>query len=144
MRHLLSAVLLVALCGCAATPKARALQTAIVTKQVMDEFAVGWETYVDHKIAECRAQDLPTPDERRECLGFAARTDEVVIAASLVVTAQEAIYVAAKCETPDPATSFELTCPEAEEFTWKDLSDDLLGAWERMRPIIVELKKSKK
>lgn len=141
MRHLPSAaLLLVALCGCAATPKARALQTAIVTKQVMDEFSVGWETYVDHKITECRGQELPTPEAREACLGFAAKSDEVVIAASLVVTAQEAIYVAAKCEKPELATSLRLSCPEEETFSWKDLSDDLLGAWERLRPIIVELR----
>lgn len=56
---------------------------------VLDTTAEEWEKAVLARVEECRAKDLKTVQEKKDCLGFANESDEVSDAFSKLVEYQE-------------------------------------------------------
>lgn len=120
------------LAGCAATPRTRAMQAVVVTDALADVASDGWAGFVDSEIARCQALDLPSPQERVDCLGPAADGEALAGAVASLVIVQRAIHAAVVCEESD-------SC--AQPTNWARLAaeaavvlKDVRAAWEAVRP----------
>lgn len=129
---LLSALLL---SGCA-TARHNAALVVAASDVAADTLADGWSTASHLKVEECRAKDLPTPEERAECLGkfHPDETQKVITAVETLVAAQLLVKTAAECEALD-------TC--VTETDWKGLYDQVKAAWDAIKPYILAMKKEK-
>ena len=113
--------------GCASTPKGKAVQTVVLSDAIADEVSLNWASFVDRKIAECRAKGLETMVEREECMGAAAGGEVLAAAVDSLVLVQKAVKEGLMCE--------ELkTCPK--QVDWQALYQDavlVLGEIKRLK-----------
>ncbi len=133
-RALLSALLLssIHLSGCAG---AKSIATGLVAASDLaaDKLANDWDAALDERIDECRAKNLETPEERKDCLGKLnpEETDKAIAAVKVLIAAQGAVKVAAECE--------ELSSC-AKETDWATLAAQVKEAWEAIRPYVQAMK----
>jgi hypothetical protein len=109
--------------ACAATPRARAVQTVVISDAVADEVSARWTDFVDEKIRECRARDLETPEERRACLGAAGEGESLAAALDSLVIVQRAVAGALRCEEVQ-------SCIQDPD--WPELARDALSVFKEL------------
>jgi hypothetical protein len=84
-------------CGHSLTDTVSALEAGLVALDVeLEDKAPKWEAYVQAKLSECAAKELPTEEERRACLGPAASAPKVAEALEAVTQAQDAALTATR------------------------------------------------
>lgn len=133
---MIALALVASLTGCASA-KVTATRIVAASDIAADELADTWSAASDSRIAECRTKDLPTPEERAECLGpfKPAETQKVVAAIQALVVVQLAVKSAAECE--------ELkACVEKTD--WRTLATEAAEAWAALKPYILAAREQSK
>lgn len=126
--------------SCASVPRQRAVNLVVATDGIADEFAAVWSAGVYAKIEQCKAKNLPTPEQRRDCLGvFAKSGDEVAALLSALVVAQSAVKAAAECEAKK-AVDIPTDCILPQPGDWRVLVEKMINAWDDIRPLLKEIK----
>ena len=141
MRQKTFFLLILLLVGCASTHRGRAVQLVVASDSAADTVADTYESWAATRIGECEGKlppDYHSLTEFKACLGFASSDGGKALKQILhaVVAAQLAIKLAVECET-NPLqlpVEFRAQCVDAKKADWRALRDNLLGAWQQLRP----------
>lgn len=122
--------------GCTALQKNGALAMSAAVTVEANRVATNWETFVMQRIEECRneavADGSSTPETRRKCLGLAADGEKLEAGFGVLVAAQTAIWLAARCDIK----SSMMPAPEKAcgDISWVELAGNLQAAWKSIAP----------
>ena len=121
------------LTACASTNKGRAAQAVIVSDGAADTIAAGWQPFRHLMVDHCRKILPDTADEqdRINCLGIAAKEEELEALIQSLIAAQVAIKEAIKCEDLK-------SCPN--EINWKELLAEIQKTWQALSPFLQAVK----
>ena len=124
------------ICGCASTNKGRAAQLVVVSDGVADEIANGWKPFRHSQVDHCRAilPDDSSENDRIECLGVAAKEDELEAIIQSLIAIQVSIKEAVKCEDLK-------TCPS--KIDWKELLLEIEKTWNDLRPFLQAVREAR-
>lgn len=83
--------------GCATTHR-----VAVRAEHTLEAGSAAWDEHTDHIVAECRAKNLPTQDERRVCVDEAFTLDKDVVrpAITAAVLALRAYWIGVAMDEP--------------------------------------------
>lgn len=139
--HTLIILLVCLLLGCASTNRGRAVQLVVASDSAADTIADTYDSWAANRIGECEGKlppDKHTRGEFDQCTGLASSDGGKAMKKILqvVVAAQLAIKLAVECET-NPLKlpqEFRDKCVDQKKADWRALRDNLLAAWEDLRP----------